>query len=532
MSHPYIDLSMNKLLTLLPLVASAATLSAQQRPNILFCIADDASYHHFSSAGCSWVNTPNFDRVAREGLMFTNCYTPNAKSGPSRAVLLTGLYSWQLRNVGNHVANFPADIEVFTEALGRNGYTVAFTGKSWAPGNPGVVDGKPRQLTGKPYQSRKAKPSTSGISNNNYAANFADFLDANSGGDPWFFWFGSTEPHRRYEYGTGVRVGGKSTVQIERVPAFFPDCDTVRNDMLDYALEIEHYDKHIGLMLSELERRGMLNNTLIIITSDNGMPFPRAKANNYEYSHHMPCAMMWPAGINSPGRSISDYVNFVDIAPTVLDVAGVEWSKTSMQSSPGASLRPIMESAKEGIVVAERSSTLLGRERDDPGRPSNQGYPIRGIIRDGWLYIWNIKPHLYPAGNPETGYLDIDGSPTKTEILNLYFTNRDKTFYELSMGLRPAEELYDVRNDVDCMNNLASNPANAKRMKALRSELLKALRSHKDPRIVGDGDVFDRYDFDKDFQQDFYEKVMDGRLPKPWESTNWVSPTDYIQYKK
>ena len=99
------------------------------RPNILFIIADDASYQHFSAYGCRWVNTPGFDRVAREGILFENCYTPNAKSAPSRACVITGLYSWQLREAGNHISIFPPEIKVVTDALQENGYDVAFTGK-------------------------------------------------------------------------------------------------------------------------------------------------------------------------------------------------------------------------------------------------------------------------------------------------------------------------------------------------------------------------------------------------------------------
>ena len=111
-----------------------------QRPNILFCIADDAAWLHFGAYGCGWVSTPIFDSVAARGILFENCYTPNAKSAPSRASLLTGRYSWQLGEAGNHICHFPEDIKVFTEALEEAGYDVAFTGKGWAPGNPGMKD--------------------------------------------------------------------------------------------------------------------------------------------------------------------------------------------------------------------------------------------------------------------------------------------------------------------------------------------------------------------------------------------------------
>ena len=503
---------------------------AKQRPNILFCIADDASFHHFSVAGCKWVDTPNFDRVAREGLFFTNCYTPNAKSAPSRACVLTGRYPWQLKEAGNHICNFPAEFGVFTEALSANGYAVAFTGKGWAPGNPGTVNGKPRQLTGKPYQSHTLKPPTSGISNNDYPANFAQFLDETKD-KPWFFWFGCLEPHRKYEYGSGVAKGGRKLSDIDRVPAFWPDCEQVRNDMLDYGYEIEWLDRQLGRMIAELERRSLLENTLIVITSDNGMPFPRSKANNYEFSHHMPLAIMWPVGITNPGRRIDDFVSFVDFAPTFLEVCGVGKEQNGMQPMAGQSIGAIFRSKKSGRVVASRDHTILGRERDDYGRPNNEGYPIRAIIRGGLLYINNLKSDRYPAGNPGIGYLDIDGSPTKSVILEMKRSGTNTWFYEMSMGRRPAEELYDLASDPDCIRNLAGEKGYAAKKEALRKELYAALKRQGDPRVVGGGEAFDNYPFNTPDKWNFYERVASGEIKAPWKQTGWVSPTDYDAYK-
>ncbi|MGN0188232.1 MAG: sulfatase-like hydrolase/transferase, partial [Candidatus Cryptobacteroides sp.] len=241
------------------------------RPNFLICVADDATFEHWGAMGCSWVSTPAFDSVASRGILYTNCYTPNAKSAPSRACLLTGRYSWQLGEAANHICNFPPEEKVFTEALEENGYLVGYTCKGWAPGNPGMKDGKPRLLTGRPYNSRTLdnRP-TGGINKNDYSANFKDFLDDVPEGGQWCFWFGCKEPHRNYDYGSGVAKGGKSTDMIDKVPPFWPDCEQVRNDMLDYAYEIEHFDMHLGRMLSLLEERGLLDGTVVIVTADNG----------------------------------------------------------------------------------------------------------------------------------------------------------------------------------------------------------------------------------------------------------------------
>lgn len=231
-----------------------ASAGEDRRPNILFCIADDATYLHFSAYGCKWVNTPGFDRVASQGILFTNAYTPNAKCAPSRASLLTGRNSWQLEEAGNHIACWPENkYPTYCETLSQNGYFVGFTGKPWAPGNMGKIDGKNRELNGKAFQTRKKDPPTTGISNVDYAANFEDFMNEKPKDKPWCFWYGGHEPHRGYQYGSGKNLGGKSTNQITKVPQFWPDNDTVRNDMLDYAYEIEYFDGHLEQMLRENE---------------------------------------------------------------------------------------------------------------------------------------------------------------------------------------------------------------------------------------------------------------------------------------
>lgn len=500
------------------------------RPNILFCIADDASYHHFSSNGCCWIETPAFDRVANEGIRFSRTYTPNAKSGPSRSCILTGRNSWQLKEAGNHISNFPAEFKVFTEVLAENGYIVAYTGKGWAPGNPGMKNGKQRLLTGKVYNTKKCVPLTDGISTTDYVNNFIDFLNENkNAARPWFFWFGSHEPHRSYEWQSGLKVG-KKLEMIDRIQAYYPDCDSVRTDLLDYGLEIEYFDSNVGRMIAELEKRGLLDDTLIVITSDNGMPFPRSKANNYEYSNHMPCAIMWPNGIKNSGRSYDGYISFVDFAPTFLELCNINPDNCGMQSMTGVSFCDILAD-NELLRLAEfRKNIIMGRERDDYGRPKNQGYPIRAIIRDDMLYIMNLKPWLCPAGNGITGYLDVDGSPTKSVILNMYRKGNGGLFYELSFGLRQVEELYDLTKDSDCVNNLAGLPTYWNVKCSLRDELIETLLMQDDPRMSVGGDAFDMYPFDTPNKANFYERVYNGEIKEPWKQTNWVNATDYESY--
>lgn len=493
-----------------------------QRPNILFAIADDASWKHFGAYGCDWVKTPAFDRVASKGILFTRAYTPNAKCAPSRACILTGRNSWQLEEAANHSPLFPAKFKTYAEVLGENGYWVGSTAKGWAPGDPGEIDGKKRELTGPKFDVHKTEPPAKYISNNDYAQNFEAFLEARPEGQPFCFWYGSTEPHRAYEFEAGIKYGGKSTGEIDEVPAFWPDVDTIRTDMLDYAFEIEYFDLHLQRMLEKLEELGELDNTLVIVTADNGMPFPRIKGQVYEYSNHMPLAVMWPDGIKNPGRVVNDFVNFVDFTPTYLELAGLIAEEAGMQPVSGKSLTDIFFSEKEGSVADDRDFVLVGKERHDVGRPDDQGYPVRGILKGDYLYLRNFKPERWPKGNPETGYLNCDGSPTKTYILDTRRKKGIMEYWQLNFGKREAEEMYNVVEDPFCINNLALDETYAELKNKLSAEMTQKLTEQSDPRILGNGDIFDNYPY-QGAVQNYYNRYMAGeKVP-----ASWVNETDY-----
>ena len=491
------------------------------RPNILICIADDASWPHMGIYGCDWVKTPGFDRVAREGLLFNRAYTPNAKCAPSRSCILTGRNSWQLEEAANHWCYFPEKFASFFEALDGNGYHCGYTSKGWAPGIAENADGTKRHLTGTVYNKRKAEPPAEYICPDDYAANFIDFLDDKSPDKPFCFWYGSREPHRRYEYGAGVEKGGKKISDIDHVYDFWPDNETVRTDMLDYAFEIEYFDSHLVRMLAELEKRGELDNTIIVVTADNGMPFPRIKGQEYEYSNHLPLAIMWKRGITSPGRAIDDFVSFIDFAPTFLEYAGVPEQESGMQPITGKSLATIFESGRKGQNEPKRDHVLIGKERHDIGRPGDVGYPIRGIVKGDYLFIHNFETGRWPAGNPETGYLNCDGSPTKTEILNLKRDNTAPQFWTCSFGKRPSDELYNIADDPVCMENLAES--HEALCEEFRSQLFAELTEQDDPRMSGRAELFDKYLYADESGRNFYERYMRG------EKVNfgWVNDSDF-----
>ncbi len=494
--------------------ASAEELSRNGRPNILFAIADDWSYGHAGEYGCSWVETPNFDRLAEGGILFGNAYTPNAKCAPSRAIILTGRYSWQLEEAANHWCYFPPKYGGYVERLAEEGYFAGFTGKGWGPGIA-----KDRQLTGKPYQKRKLKAIATGITSNDYASNFADFLEDAPEDQPWAFWYGAFEPHRGYEFKSGVRLG-KALTDIDRVPGYWPDNDTSRHDMLDYAIEVEHFDTHLGRMIDLLKQSGQLENTLIVATSDHGMPFPRVKGQAYDHSNHVPMAIHWPKGIASPGRVDDRFVNFTDLAPTFLEAAGIEEASPTMQLISGQSLFDVFSQTDRGIP---RDHVLIGKERHDIGRPNDWGYPIRGVRMGDWLYIRNYESDRWPSGNPETGYLNCDGGPIKTDILNLRRTGGDEKYWNLCFGKSPGEELYDLHADPDCLNNLADSTEWEEQKNELSHRMKSELTKQGDPRMFGKGEVFDNYPYAGESHRDFHRRYMDGEKLR----AGWVNPTDF-----
>lgn len=508
------------------LLASACSPSPDKtpsRPNILFAIADDASFPFMSAYGCRWVHTPAFDHVAKEGILFLRAYTPNAKCSPSRACILTGRNSWQLEAAANHSPHFPAKFTTYAEALKKEGYFTGYTAKGWGPGDPGEVDGRKRELTGTPYNQFSLTPPAKGINKNDYAANFEDFLNHKPAGQPFCFWYGATEPHRSYEFGAGIHKGGKKITDIDRVPPFWPDNDTVRTDMLDYAYEVEHFDQHLQRMLDLLEARGELDNTIVIVTADNGMPFPRIKGQEYEYSNHIPLAIMWKEGIKAPGRRVKDFVSFIDLAPTFLEVAGIVHDSTDMQPITGKSLTDVFYSPDSGQVNPKRDHVIIGKERHDVGRPHDWGYPIRGIVTAHYIYLQNFETDRWPAGNPETGYLNVDGSPTKTLILQKRKNPHEKHFWSESFGKRPTEELFDLGKDAACLDNLALAPELQGMKEKLKEQLFTTLRDQNDPRMFGMGHIFDEYPYAGEGSRNFYERFMSGEKMK----AGWVNESDF-----
>jgi len=470
------------LMTLATVFALCTTFpaNAQDRPNVLFAIADDWSWPHASAYGAPEVHTPHFDRIAAEGALFTNAFTAAPQCSPNRAALLTGRHIWQLEEAGTHASIFPDKFPVFTDALEDSGYHIGFTQKGWSPGD-WKRGGWDRNPAGPAYNNiQYNEVPADGMKKTNYPANFEAFLDDREDGEPFFFWYGASEPHRGYEEGSGVKAG-KDLDNID-VPPFLPDTELVRSDIADYFLEVEWFDQQLGKMLAILEDRGDLGNTIVVVTGDNGMPFPRAKANLYEYGVHVPLAIRWPGVLDNSG-TIDAIISFIDFAPTFLEIAGLD----PLEGMTGRSFVTLLQ---DEARPAHRAFALTGRERHTHARYDNLGYPSRAIRTQDYLYIRNFKPDRWPAGQPD-GYEDIDGSPT----LDSMRENKDEypRLWDLSVGKRPAEELYAIKDDPGCMKNLADDTDRQAERVRLSEQLLALLAKQGDPRAFGKGDIFESY---------------------------------------
>ncbi|WP_171973140.1 sulfatase family protein [Saccharicrinis aurantiacus] len=479
-----IALANNVILLLLTLLfASAYNLEAQQnkRPNILFCIADDISFPHTSINGTAEISTPNFDRVAQKGVLFNNAYCTVSSCAPSRASILTGKNIWELEEGGLLFGGLPKKHTTFTTLLKANGYSAGYTGKGYMPANKK----EPYQTEPlAPEYNKVRKKAPQFISNKDYAGNFSSFLKQRDKSKPFFFWYGSHEAHRAYNPGIGAR-SGKDISKI-KVPGFLPDNDLVRSDIADYYYEVEWFDSHLGRMIKDLEDANELENTIIIVTADNGMPFPRAKASCYDYGTHMPLAICWGNKIKG-GNTVDDFISFIDFAPTLLEAVGLDAPK----ETTGKSFLDILLAEQSGQIDPSRDRVFTSLERHTYCRPDGMPYPIRTIRKGDWLYIVNFEADRWPAGDadftsPHQGfYGDIDAGATREHLIENKNNEELKYYFDLSFGKHPKIELYNVKNDPYQLHNLANNSKHKKLCKALKKELFAYLKETNDPRMQG-----------------------------------------------
>lgn len=467
--------------------------SNTKKPNILIAISDDQSWPHTSAAGSAFVETPNMDKLASDGFHFTNAYAASPGCSPSRAALLTGQHHWMIGPAGTHGSSFPVYHETFVDLLERGGYKVGFTGKGWGPGS-WSAGGRDKNPAGVEYNEQKLKKAPKkGISDKDYAGNFEQFLSERKHGEPFFFWYGGHEPHLKY---AEASYSDEERAKVE-VPGFLPDTVVSRSTLLDYAHEINHFDEHLGRIISSLETRGELENTLVIVTSDNGMPLPRAKANGYDYGIHVPLAVRWDKG-KVKGVVVDEPVGFVDLSATVLDVAGFEVPEKFV----GTSLLPVL-SGKFDVLDDDRA-IFAGRERQTAARYQNMSYPQRMMRRGDYLIIWNAKPERGPAGqgqeivngvlaSPHSAYYDIGPSAIKRELLSRRDEAYFAPFFLLAVDKRPEWQFFNVAKDPECLTDLVEDSEYARMIATYKQQLTETLTQTGDPRVLGFGYVWEDY---------------------------------------
>lgn len=521
MKHP-------TLFTLALSLCLTAASAAEKKPNILFLFADDWGRYASilrETEGPGTINdvveTPNFDKIAKEGVFFRNAHVSAPSCTPCRSALLTGQHFWRT-NTGAILrgAVWDATIPSYPLLLQEAGYFIGYTHKVWGPGTPANSPFTKEQAFAKrggrfnQFSQNATKAIAEGTPFETIKAelleesrgNFADFLDAKEGDGPWCYWFGPTNVHRKWIKGSGKALWGIDPDTLKgKMPPFLPDVPEVREDLADYFGEIKAWDAGIGALLDELEKRGEKENTLIVISGDHGAPgFPHGKCNLYGFGTNV-CLSITGPGVNG-GRIVDDFASLTDLAPTFLEAAGLK----APEVMTGRSLWPTLRSEKSGLVDGSRTRVFTGRERHvEIARSDYTPYPQRAIRTADHVLIINFRPDRYPMGDPylldssgtpsvedlenETRVTlpDEDSGPTKAWLVGVRDTPEWRDHYQWVYGKRPKYELYDLKKDPHETTNLAEDPAYAEVKEALEKELLDVLKGTGDPRMIDDGKFFE-----------------------------------------
>lgn len=521
MKHP-------TLFTLALSLLFSVSFAEGKKPNILFLFADDWGRYASilrETEGPGTINdlvrTPNFDRIAKEGVFFRNAHVSAPSCTPCRSALLTGQHFWRT-NTGAILrgAVWDASLPSFPLLLQEAGYHIGYTHKVWGPGTPsnspftkeqsfsrrGGKFNTFSQNATKMVAEGKAIEEAKAALVEESRGNFEDFLAARKGDEPWLYWFGPTNVHRKWIKGSGKAIWGLDPDLLKgKMPPFLPDVPEVREDLADYFGEIAAWDAGIGVLLAEVEKRGEKENTLVVISGDHGAPgFPHGKCNLYGFGTNV-CLSITGPGVRG-GRVVDDFASLTDLAPTFLEAAGLK----APEIMTGRSLWPTLTSEKSGLVDETRTRVFTGRERHvEIARSDYTPYPQRAVRTADHVLIVNFRPDRYPLGDPyrldssedpsvdelenETRVTlpDEDAGPTKAWLVRARNTPEWKEHFEWVYGKRPKYELYDLKKDPHETTNLADDPAHAEVKAALEKELMEELSRTGDPRLVDDGRFFE-----------------------------------------
>lgn len=528
-----------KRLFFLLLLLPVGTVRAEDRPNIVFAFADDwgryaSIYGELEPGGLNdVVQTPHFDSVAREGVLFTHAFVNAPSCTPCRSSLLSGQHFFRTgQGAILQGAVWDSSIPSYPLLLQKAGYHIGYTYKVWSPGTPanapygeqstryssagGKFNGFSQFVTRAASQAQEGKRETAiqeakQLLLDEVKGNFQSFLAARKPDQPFCYWFGPTNCHRKWVRGSGKRLWGIDPDSLKgKVPRFLPDVPTVREDLADYLGEAMAFDAGLGQLLQHLEDIGEAQNTIVVVSGDHGAPgFPNGKCNLYDFGTHVALAICWPRQV-SGSRVVTDFVSLPDLAPTFLEAAGQKVPDVMTASS----LVPILKSSKSGQVDPNRDHVLTGRERHVAGVRDNwMPYPQRAIRTKNFLYIRNFKPERWPMGtgpgfgrpdgpmpsqkllteNTFAAFGDLDASPTKAWVaLEGLQQPEYRKYFDFAFARRPAEELYEVSTDPDQVHNVVDEKLFAEVRKDLSERLILELKKYGDPRVTGDGSTFDK----------------------------------------
>jgi uncharacterized sulfatase len=493
---------------------SGYTTAAPKKPNILFAFGDDYGRYasiYYEKEGknpmASIVQTPVFDRLAREGALFMNAYVNAPSSTPCRSSLLSGQYFWRTgQGAILQGAVWDMSIPSFPLILKNNGYHIGKTYKVWSPGKEvdapyggqtyayekhGSNFGKFSQTVSKasnPDREAAKQPLYDEVRNN-----FIDFLNNRDSDKPFCYWWGPTNTHRAWQKGSGKALWNIEPDSLNgKIPTCWPDIPEIREDIADYLGEVLAFDHALGILIEVLSEKGELDNTVIVVSGDHGIPgFPRGKCNLYDLGVKVPLLVRYPVIVQA-GRIVDDFVNLMDLAPTFLELAGL----TPPEVMTGKSLMNVLTSKASGQIDPLRTYAVSGRERHvADARENYLPYPQRSIVTKKYKYIRNFHPERWPMGSFTYGFKDLDGGPTKDWYTANYFYEFNSLYMDLAFAKRPYEELYDLENDPWEIINLAQNDKFRDILKQLSGQLDEILISTGDPRMTGNGDTYDHLPF-------------------------------------
>lgn len=517
------------LLSLNTMPVESLAVEPAERPNVLFVFADDwgrfaSAYAKLDGPGtiCDAIATPNFDRIAAEGVLFRHAFVSAPSCTPCRSALLSGQHFWRTGRASIlRGAVWDGSLPAFPLLLNESGYHIGESYKVWSPGIP----------TDAPFGAGKFAYEKAGGRFNSFSEtvtklvgnsvplheakqqlydevlkNFDACLEKRAAGQPFFYWFGPTNVHRSWVRGSGKALWGIDPASLQgKLPPFLPDVPVVREDLSDYFGEIHALDAMLGLLYQRLQEIGELDNTMIVVSGDHGAPgFPHGKCNLYDFGSSVSLAIRW--GAAGGGRVVDDLITLPDLAPTFLEAAGVKVPS----NMTGRSLINLLKSAKSGVVEPERNAVFIGRERHvENARADFAPYPQRAIRTHDHLYIINFRPDRMPLGDhyrldganePSIQELsnetrvtlpDEDAGPTKAWLVSVRKEAPWREHFNWVYGPRPREELYDLKKDPYQTKNVAADADYAKVRQELEQRLLKTLEETGDPRLIEDGKFFE-----------------------------------------